>query len=66
MIKGEIVSFCITTGNVDDRNKSVIELLSKDLFGKLFGDRGYISKKIFEALYNNRAYKAQKYNKFSC
>lgn len=51
--KGEIVSFCLTTGNVDDRNESVIELLSKDLFGKLFGDRGYISKKLFELLYNN-------------
>lgn len=51
--KGEIVSFCLTTGNVDDRNESVIELLSKDLFGKLFGDRGYISKKLFQFLYNN-------------
>jgi hypothetical protein len=52
--KGEITSFCITTGNVDDRNDSVIDILTKDLFGKLFGDRGYISKKIFKKLYNKK------------
>ena len=45
---GEILSFMITPANVDDR-KPVPEM-TKNLFGKLFGDRGYISKKLFELL----------------
>lgn len=50
--KGELLSFCFTAGNVDDRNPEVIEKLSKELFGKLFADRGYISSKLFESLFN--------------
>ena len=42
--QGEILSFCITPGNVDDRKP--VPKLVKSLFGKLFGDRGYISKKL--------------------
>ena len=49
--KGEILSFYLTPGNTDDRNVKVIEDLAKDLFGKLFGDRGYISQKLFDILY---------------
>jgi hypothetical protein len=45
---GEILSFIITPGNVDDR-KPVPEM-TKKLFGKLFGDRGYISQELFELL----------------
>ena len=41
---GEILSFCITTGNTDDRNAAVIDQLTKGLWGKLYGDRGYISE----------------------
>lgn len=47
---GEILSFCLTSGNVDDRNIDVIERLSKELFGKLFADKGYLSQKVFERL----------------
>jgi hypothetical protein len=39
----------ITAGNVDDRNP-VLEL-AHALSGKLFGDRGYISQKLFEQLW---------------
>jgi hypothetical protein len=39
----------ITAGNVDDR-KPVLELACA-LSGKLFGDRGYISQKLFEQLW---------------
>lgn len=46
--QGEIVSFCVTPGNVDDR-KPVAKLV-KSLVGKLFGDRGYISKKLKKLL----------------
>jgi hypothetical protein len=41
--KKEIMNIKITKGNVFDNQ--VIDDLSKDLKGKLFGDRGYISKK---------------------
>jgi len=48
---GEILSFFLTAGNVDDRNADVIDGLCGELTGKLFGDRGYISKELFERLY---------------
>jgi hypothetical protein len=48
---GEILSFYLTPGNVDDRNENVINGLCRDLSGKLFGDRGYISKALFERLW---------------
>lgn len=44
----EIVAFRVTPGNVDDR-KPVPEL-TKNLFGKIFGDKGYIGKNLAEAL----------------
>jgi len=48
---GEIISFIITSGNVDDRNNKVMGHLTKVLRGKLFGDRGYISHPLFKKLY---------------
>jgi hypothetical protein len=51
--EGEILSFCITSGNVDDRDERTITHLTKELFGKLFGDRGYISQKLFDRLWEN-------------
>ncbi len=48
--KGEILSFYVTPGNVDDRNKDVISSLTKKVFGKLYGDRGYIKQELFEEL----------------
>jgi hypothetical protein len=50
--KGEILSFYLTSGNVDDRDPKVIEQLSKELFGKLFGDKGYLSQKISDILHS--------------
>ena len=41
--EGEILSFFLTSGNVDDRDENVINSLTKEIFGKLFADRGYIS-----------------------
>jgi hypothetical protein len=49
--QGEICSFFLTSGNVDDRNLDVIDRLCRELSGKLFGDRGYISQALFEHLY---------------
>ena len=48
--QGEILSFCLTSGNVDDRNEAVMDSLTKKIFGKLFADRGYISQELFEKL----------------
>jgi hypothetical protein len=45
---GDILSFCITRGNVDDRVP--VPKLTKKLIGKLFGDRGYTSKKLTDLL----------------
>ena len=47
--KGEILSFLVTPGNVSDI--SVLDRLSKGIFGKIFGDKGYISSKLGNSLF---------------
>jgi len=47
--QGEILAVHLTPGNVDDRKP--VPRLTKNLVGKLFGDRGYISQALFEELY---------------
>ncbi len=49
---GELLSIRFTPGNVDDRQP--VPKLVKDLFGKLFGDKGYISQPLFETLYDGQ------------
>jgi hypothetical protein len=51
--KGELLSFCLTPGNVDDRNPQTIKTLTKKLFGKLFADKGYISATLFKMLFDD-------------
>ena len=51
--KGEILPFRLTSGNVDDRNEAMMDALTKEIFGKLFADRGYISQKLSERLFKN-------------
>jgi len=46
--KGELIAFQITAGNVHDTKP--IDSLSKEIKGKLFGDKGYIGKNIAERL----------------
>jgi transposase len=46
--QGELLQCCITPGNVDDR-KPVLRLVKK-LFGKLFGDKGYLSQALAHSL----------------
>lgn len=43
------MAFQLTPANVDDRVP--VPDMTQDLIGKLFGDRGYISQKLFEELY---------------
>jgi len=50
---GEIVNFAFTPGNTDDRNEELMLKLTKNILGKLFGDKGYLSKKLFEILWDN-------------
>lgn len=47
--QGEVVSFCLTPGNTDDRKS--VEQLTRGLRGKLFADRGYISQTLQEKLH---------------
>ena len=49
--RGEILDFIITPGNVDDRKPLNDMDLHKRIFGKLYGDKGYISKDLFEKLF---------------
>lgn len=45
---GELLDVALTAGNVDDRQP--IPDLVKHIFGKLFGDKGYLSKPLREQL----------------
>ncbi len=48
MIRAKSLQFCLTPGNVDDRKP--VPHLAKKLFGKLFGDKGYISQSLAQSL----------------
>lgn len=49
--KGEIMAIKITKGNKSDISSA--RSLTQGLSGKLFGDKGYISKNLFDTLYNS-------------
>jgi DDE family transposase len=46
--QGELVAFCLTPGNVDDRHP--VPKLAKGLPGKLIGDKGYLSQPLAQHL----------------
>ena len=46
--RGELLNLMLTPGNVDDRQP--VPKMVRKLFGKLFADRGYISKKLVDEL----------------
>lgn len=48
--QGELLSFLLSPGNIDDRKP--VPTLTKRLWGKLFGDKGYISQPLFERLFD--------------
>lgn len=50
---GEIIDFVFTPGNVDDRNETIMRKLTKKISGKLIGDKGYLSQKLFDILWEN-------------
>ena len=47
---GELLAVQLTHGNVDDRQP--VPHLTRELFGKLFGDKGYISSELFAQLWD--------------
>ena len=49
--KGELLNFVITQGNVDDREPLRNKNFVNSLKGKLYGDKGYISKDLTELLF---------------
>ena len=49
--KGEIIQFLITQAHVDDREPLKNQKSHDRIFGKLFADKGYISKDLFEKLF---------------
>ena len=48
--RGELLAFRFTLSNADDRKP--VPQMAGDLIGLLFGDKGYISQKLFERLYD--------------
>ena len=48
--RGELLAFRLTPGNVDDRKP--VPRMARALFGKLFGDKGYLSQTLFETLFD--------------
>lgn len=49
--KGELLNFMFTPGDVDNRKPLEYENFVKDIYGRLVGDKGYISKKLFVRLF---------------
>ena len=49
--KGELLNFVITPGNVDDREPLTSGNLLKEVMGKLFADKSYISENRFNKLF---------------
>lgn len=49
--KGEVINFAFTEANADDRQPLISGKLLKEIWGKLFGDRGYISQTLFQTLF---------------
>lgn len=45
------MSFCVTQANVDDRDSLKNEGFLREIFGKLFGDKGYISSELHKLLF---------------
>lgn len=47
--QGELLAYKLTPGNTDDREP--LPEISEGILGKLFGDKGYISRVLFETLF---------------
>jgi hypothetical protein len=51
--KGEILSFYLSQGNTSDNSARIITRMTKEIFGKVFGDKGYINKALADLLFDD-------------
>lgn len=51
--KGELMAFYLSKANVDDRNIKILTDMTQNIFGKLVGDKGYISQALSELLFQD-------------
>ncbi len=51
--KGEILSFYLSQGNTGDNNAKIITRMTKEIFGKVFGDKGYINQALADLLFDD-------------
>ena len=49
--KGELLNFMITPGDIDDRKPLEYKAFVDFIYGRLVGDKGYISKNLFNRLF---------------
>ena len=49
--RGELLSFMITPGDIDDRKPLDCKSFVEFIYGKLFADKGYIGKELFQRLF---------------
>ncbi len=53
----------LTPSNVHDTNPIKMKSFTNKLYGKLFADKGYLSKKLFQSLFANRIHHVTKLRK---
>lgn len=61
--KGELLNYSLTKASKHDAQIDLMKTLVKDLFGKLYGDKGYLSKKLFETLFHDGVHVVTKLRK---
>lgn len=62
--RGEIIDFSLTPGNVADNNAQLLEKIMKNIFGKVYGDKGYIlNADLFKKIYSNGVHLVTKIRK---
>ncbi len=61
--RGEILDFLFTQGHVDDREPLKNKNFHDKVFGKLIGDKGYISQTLFDELFIDRIHLITKIRK---
>lgn len=59
--RGKLLAFKLAPENVDDRKP--LPEMAQGIFGKLFGDRGYISQDLFEKPYEQQLQLITRYKK---
>jgi hypothetical protein len=61
--KGELFDFLITKANVDDRQPLKDKSFHDKVFGKIYGDKGYLGKDLFDKLFTDGIHLVRKLRK---